>query len=300
MFVWSPRGLTWEEFGRRLWSQVVRDDVMASAAQLSFYFVLALFPFLLFLTSLLGYFAESGTELRANLLGYLGSVAPAKAYALIHDTVDEIAAKRGSGKLSFGLIAAVWVASTGMRAIIKSLNAAYGVKEARPWWRQRLVAIGLTIALAVFIVAALTLMFYGSQITLLVARRFEFGDLFTRTWNVVRWVFVLAFVLLAFTSVYLFAPNVKEVRWRWITPGSILAVALWLLISFGFSLYLRFFDSYSATYGSLGAMIVLLLWLYMTGAAILIGGEVNAVVENAAAEAGAPEAKRGGRKRAGG
>lgn len=297
MFEWVPQGLTWKKFGKRLWMQIVRDDVMASAAQLSFYFVLALFPFLLFLTSLLGYFAEAGTDLRANLLRYLGSIAPAKAYTLIYDTIDEISEARSGGKLSFGLLAAVWAASTGMRAIITALNAAYGVREARPWWKRRLVAIGLTIALAVFIISALTLMLYGSQVGLVVARWFDLGDAFTRTWKILQWFFVLAFVLLAFTSIYFFAPNLKDVRWRWLTPGSILAVVLWLLISFAFSLYLRFFDTYSNTYGSLGAVIVLLLWLYLTGTAILLGGEVNAVLENAAAEAGAPEAKHHGQKR---
>lgn len=269
---------------------------MASAAQLSFYFVLALFPFLLFLTALLGYFAEAGTELRANMLRYLGSIMPAKAHELIYETVDEISKGRSGGKLSLGLLAAVWVASTGMRAIITALNKAYGVREARPWWKRRLVAIGLTIALAIFILSALTLMLYGSQIALLVARWLNFGDAFTQVWKIIQWFFVLGFVLLAFTSLYSFAPNLKDVKWRWLTPGSLLAVVLWLLISFGFRLYIHLFQTYSTTYGSLGAVIVLLLWLYLTGAVIILGGEVNAVLENAAAEAGMPDAKARGQK----
>lgn len=296
MFALLPPGLTWKEFGKRLSAQFVRNDVMASAAQLSFYFVLALFPFLLFLTALLGYFAEAGTELRANMLRYLGSIMPAKAYELIYDTVDEISKGRSGGKLSLGLLAAVWVASTGMRAIITALNKAYGVREARPWWKRRLVAIGLTIALAILILSALTLMLYGSQIALLVARWLYFGDAFTQVWKIVQWFFVLAFVLLAFTSLYSFAPNLKDVKWRWLTPGSLLAVVLWLLISFGFRLYIHLFQTYSTTYGSLGAVIVLLLWLYLTGAVIILGGEINAVLENAAAEAGMPDAKARGQK----
>ncbi len=296
MFKWVPQGLTGKEFGKRLWAQLVRDDVMASAAQLSFYFVLGLFPFLLFLLALLGYFAEAGTELRANLLRYLGTVAPAKASALIHNTVAEISAARSGGKLSFGLLTSVWAASTGMRSIITALNAAYGVREARPWWKRRLVAIGLTIALAVFILLALVLMLYGSEIALVIARWFNLGNAFTQAWKILQWFLAIAFVLIAFTLVYFFAPNVKGVKWRWIAPGSTLAAVLWLLISFGFSLYLHFFNTYSATYGALGAVIVLLLWLYLTGAAILLGGEVNAVLENAAAEAGVPEAKQHGQK----
>jgi membrane protein len=296
MINWMPQGLTWKAFGQRLWAQLVRDDVMASAAELSFYFVLALFPFLLFLTSLLGYFADAGTELRANLLAYLGTVAPAKANVLIHDTIAEISEARSGGKLSFGLLAAVWAASTGMQAIITALNAAYGVREGRPWWKQRLVAIELTLALAVFVILALVLLLYGSQIAFIVARWFGFGDTFTSAWVILQWFFVLGFVLLAFNLLYFFAPNLKDSKWRWLLPGSILAVVIWLLISFGFRLYLHFFNNYSATYGSLGAVIVLLLWLYLTGAAIILGGEVNAVLENAAAEAGVPEAKQHGQK----
>lgn len=112
-----------------------------------------------------------------------------------------------------------------------------------------------------------------SQIALFIARWFYFGDAFTQVWKIVQWFFVLGFVLLAFTSLYLFAPNLKDVKWRWLTPGSLLGVVLWLLISFGFRLYIHLFQTYSTTYGSLGAVIVLLLWLYLTGAAIILGGE---------------------------
>lgn len=293
---WKPGGLTWEEFGRRLWAQLKRDDVVGRAAQLSFFFVLALFPFLLFLTSLLGYFAGAGTELRADLLRYLSAVAPAKAYSLIYDTLDEITKERSGEKISFGLLAALWAATAGMSAIISALNAAYGVTEARVWWRKRLVALALTVALAVFINAALLLLLYGGQTGQLVAGWLDFGDAFTRAWKILQWPLVLAFVLLAFTSIYYFAPNVRDARWRWLTPGSLLAVALWLLISFGFRVYLHFFDIYGRTYGSLGAVIVLLLWLFLTGAVLLLGGEVNAVIENAAAEAGERDAKLHGRK----
>jgi len=297
---WKPGGLTWGEFGRRLWARLKRDDVVGRSAQLSFFFVLALFPFLLFLTSLLGYFAGAGTELRADLLRYLSAVAPAKASALIYDTLDEITEERSGGKISLGLLAALWAATTGMSAVISALNAAYGVTEARVWWRKRLVSLALTVALAVFINAALLLLLYGGQTGQLVAGWLGLGGAFTATWKVLQWPFVLAFVLLAFTSIYYFAPNVEDASWRWLTPGSLLAVALWLLISFAFRAYLYFFDGYGRTYGSLGAVIVLLLWLYLTGAVLLLGGEVNALLENAAAEAGERDAKLRGQKEHGG
>lgn len=296
MFNWLPQGLTWRQCGKRLWAQLVRDDVIARAAQLSFFFILGLFPFLLFLIATLGYFAETGTELRTNLLRYLNKIAPAKAGALIHDIVADISEARSGGKLSFGLLAAIWAASSGMDAIITTLNAAYDIREGRPWWKRRLVAIGLTIALAVFILSALLLMFYGSQTAFVVAQWFNLGDAFTNLWRVLQWFFVLGFVMLAFGLLYAFAPNLKEVKWRWLLPGSMVAVVLWLLISLGFSLYLHFADAFSSTYGSIGAVIVLLLWLFLTGIAILLGGEVNAVLENAAAEAGIHGAKPQGQK----
>lgn len=294
--VWKLGGLTWWEISRRVWRDIYEGDLLTRAAALAYYFLLALFPLLLFLVAMLGYFADTGTELRANLLVYLSKVVPRTASALIRTTVDEITINAGSGKLSFGLLTSIWVASSGMAAIIETLNAAYGVRESRPWWRARLSAIGLTVMLAMLIITALALVLYGGEIGESLAAHFGFGALFTFTWNVLQWPIVLAFVLLSLALIYYFAPDLDEQKWYWITPGSLIAVALWLFVSLAFRIYLRFFDSYSVTYGGLGAVIVLLLWFYLTGAAILVGGAFNAHVENVAAEAGTPGAKRYGEK----
>jgi membrane protein len=294
MALWAFGGLTWGELSRRVWRQVVRDDAVGRSAQLSYFFLFALFPLLFFLFSLLGRFADSGPELRASLFQYLRAVVPGKAHLLIRDTLDEIIEAGSGGKLSFGLIASLWFASFGMGAVISALNAAYGVRESRPWWKEQLVSVGLTVALVLLVASALALLLYGRGIGLLIADRFGLGETFTTAWGVLQWPLVLAFVLLAFALIYYFAPNVREIRWYWITPGSALGLALWLLISFAFRLYLSLFDTYSATYGSLGAVMILLLWLYLTGAAIIVGGELNAVIENAAAEAGDPGAKEHG------
>ena len=293
---WKLGGLTLKELAWRVYEQINKDDVFGRAAQLAYYFLLALFPLLLFLTTLLGYLAEQGTELRENLLNYLATVVPGTASTLIYDTVKEISEGAGGGKLSFGILATLWAASNGMGAISESLNVAYNVKEARPWWKARLVAIGLTIALAVLIISALILVLYGHNIAEAIAGKFGLGDLFTITWKIVQWPIVLFFVLLGFALIYYLAPDIKEARWEWITPGSVAGVTLWLLVSFAFRLYLEHFDTYSKTYGSLGAVIVLMLWFYFTGAAILIGGEINSEIENAAAAAGHPEAKGRGQK----
>jgi membrane protein len=183
-----------------------------------------------------------------------------------------------------------------MSAITESLNVAYDVKESRPWWKQRLVAISLTLALSVLIVSALLLVVAGGNIAEGIANAYGFGSQFAFGWKIVQWPVVLGFMMLAFALIYYFAPDLHEQAWHWLTPGAAIGVVLWLLVSLAFRVYLHFFDSYSKTYGSLGAVIILMLWLYFTGAAVLIGGEINSEIENAAAEEGAPEAKERGEK----
>ena len=293
---WRISGWRWKTFAKHLWTKVNTDDVLNRAAILSFYFLLALFPLLLFLIALLGSFADTGTELRHNLLTYLRAIVPVSASDLINTTVDEISKKSSGGKLSFGLLTSLWFASSGMGAIIEGLNIAYDVKETRAWWKRTLLAIVLTIALAVLIITALALMFYGSHIAEGIANRYGFGAAFTALWTVLQWLFVLVFVFLAFQLIYYFAPDLHEQQLRWLTPGAAVGVILWLLVSFLFGSYLNFYNTYSVVYGSLGAVIILLLWFYLTGVTILIGGEVNAIIEQAAARAGDPEAKAAGEK----
>ncbi|MCA1629315.1 MAG: YihY/virulence factor BrkB family protein [Acidobacteria bacterium] len=275
---WSRGGLGWKELAQRVWREVGEDDIFGNAAKLSYYFLLALFPLLLFLTTLLGYLADAGSELRNEMIRILAAVIPADASSLIFKTVNEVEEHAGGGKLSFGVIATLWAASNGMTAITDALNVAYEVKETRPWWKSRLVALALTVILSVLIMTALLLVLFGGKIAKWVAASYSFGSVFVMTWSVVQWAFVLAFVLLAFALIYYFAPDVRVRRWQWITPGTVTAVVLWLLVSFAFRLYLHFFNSYSATYGALGAVIILMLWFYLTGAAILIGGEINSEI----------------------
>ena len=275
---WSRGGLGWKDLGKRVWGEVNEDDIFGNAAKLSYYFLLALFPLLLFLTTLLGYFADAGSDLRNELIRMLGTVIPADASSLIFQTVNEVEEHAGGGKLSFGILATLWAASNGMGAITDALNVAYEVRETRPWWKSRLVSLMLTAILSVLIMSALLLVLCGGKIAQWVAASYSFGSVFVATWAVVQWAFVLGFVLLAFAMIYYFAPDVRVRRWQWITPGTATAVVLWLAVSFAFRLYLHFFNSYSATYGALGAVIILMLWFYLTGAAILIGGEINSEI----------------------
>jgi membrane protein len=269
----------WQDFVEQLWKRINEHDIAGRAAQLSYYFLLALFPLLLFLVTLLGYFAEAGSQLRNSLLAYLAAVMPRSAVQLVRSTLDEISSARGGGKLSFGLLAALWAGSTGMVAISDTLNIAYHVKETRSWWKLRLVSLLLTIALSSLILVALALVFYGGKIANALADQLGFNEVFKLLWTILQWIIGLVFLFAGFSLIYRFAPDAQHPGQKWLTPGAAVAVLLWLLISFGFRLYLHFFNSYSLTYGSLGALIVLMLWFYLTGLVILIGGEINSQLE---------------------
>jgi membrane protein len=271
--------LNWKTFAGRIWTRINEHDLFGRAAQLSYYFLLALFPLLLFLLTLLGYFADAGSDLRFKLLTYLSTVMPRSAVTLVRSTLDEITAARGGGKLSLGILAALWAASNGMGAISDTLNAAYGEKETRSWWKIRLVAVSLTVMVSLFIVLALALVLYGGNIGDRIATHFGLGAAFTIVWKILQWPIALFFLLLTFDLVYYFAPNPSRPRRKFWTAGAATAVVLWLLVSFAFRAYLHFFNSYSVTYGSLGALIILMLWFYFIGMAILIGGEINSELE---------------------
>ena len=294
--LWRLSGLSWRELGKRVWSEIQEDNVFGRAAELSYYFLLALFPFLIFLTSIIGLILGSGTGTRHTLFAYLGRIMPPSAFQLLDDTMREVSTASGGGKLSFGILAALWAASNGMTAITQSLNTAYDLEESRPWWKQRLAAITLTIALSVLIILALVLIVAGGHIAEWLASAYGLGPVFPVAWKIIQWPVVLACMILAFALIYYFAPDVRKQAWTWLTPGAAIGVVLWLLVSIAFRLYLNFFDSYSATYGSLGAVIILMLWLYFTGTAVLIGGEINSEIENAAAKQGEPDAKEKGEK----
>jgi membrane protein len=288
--------LTWAELGRRVYKEALEDDILGRAAQLAYYFLLALFPALLFLTAVLGLVAGEDSEIRQNLFGYLSAVLPPSAYELVTEGVESAIEQSGGAKISFGILATLWAASNGMGAISQTLNVTYDVEETRPFWKTRLTAVLLTLSLGVLIISALVLVLYGHDMAEWVARAFGLGQFFEYGWKVIQWPIVFAFITAAFGLIYYFAPDIKDNQWKWITPGAVIGVLLWLLISLCFKLYLSYFDSYSATYGTLGAVIILMLWFYFTGAAILLGGEINSEIEHAAAEAGEPDAKEAGEK----
>jgi membrane protein len=287
---WSLGELSLLELGRRVWRRIDKDDVFDRAAQLSFFFLLSLFPLLLVLSSLAALAFTSQPDLYDRSLGYLRTVLPAVASELVNATMLDLRNAERGGVLSLGILLTLWSASVGMEALIKGLNTAFDVREFRSWWKRRLVAIVLTAVLALLFLMALTLLLAGGWIGHWLAGRFHIGSAFQALWPLIRTTAMVVFVLLAFNLIYLFAPNLREDRWQPVMPGSLVALAAWIAGSAALKIYVDRSDDYSKLYGSLGAVIVLLLWLYLTGVAILVGGEVNSEIRKAAAESGAQDA----------
>src|SRR5262245_7591781 len=292
---WRLGGLSVRELARRVWDDFWADEVLDRAAALSYYLLFALFPALLFVTALMSVLPSQ--NLMRPLMEYLWRVLPDDAASLIQRTLAEVTHDRRQGLLSLGAAVALWSASAGMVSVMTALNIAYDVTEARPWWKRRLVALGLTLGFVAFLVASLALMVFGAKLGDALGAWLGFGDVFAVFWGLINVPMSIALVLIVIALVYYLAPAVRQ-EWQWVTPGSVLAVALWLIASTGLRLYVNFFNSYSATYGSIGGVILLMLWLYAIGIILLLGALVNAEIENAAAESGSASAKHKGERAA--
>jgi len=291
---WKLGGLTPLQLSKRVYHEIDDDEVLTRSAALAYYFVSALFPMIFFLMAMLGLFAQSH-DLQSSLLNYAARFMPGDAYSLIQKTIKEVANNSSGLKLAFGLALALWSGSGGIVSIMDALNRCYHVKDSRPWWKQRLMAIALTIAISVLTIAALAIVLYGGNIVNFVGSHVGLSSVSVIAWRIVQWPIALFFMVLSFALLYYWSPDTEQ-QWLWITPGSVVGVVTWIGASLLFRVYLHFFNSYSKTYGSLGAVIILLLWLYISGMAVLLGGEINSEIENAAAKRGHPEAKEAGEK----
>jgi len=258
------------DFFKRLWGKIADDDILGNSAQVAFYFSFAIFPLLLFLMSVLGVILSDKTQMQNKLFQMLSDIMPASAFELVRDTLNEVTENASGSKITLGIATTLWAASAGVDNLRGTLNEVYNLKETRSWIRAKLTSLLLTLTIGLLILIAIALVVYGSQVmptdSYLVA---EIG----------QWVAILCLLLLAFALLFNFGPNHAAFQWKWITPGSVLGVILWIVLSLGFRLYLQYFNSYSKTYGSLGAMIILELWLYLTALVILIGGAVNAILD---------------------
>lgn len=259
---------------KQVWTEIRADDVFGRAAQLAYFFLLALFPFLICVIATLSVFGVADRG-RAVLFRLFAEVLPPVAYQLIIRTFEEILRASGPLKMSAGIVASIWSASYGMSAMMDTLNAAYKVRETRSIVKQYLVAVALTIGMGLLIVISTASAVIGAR----VVRALALPHAIWVAWTLARWPFAVALLLLAFAITYYFAPDLKQRSWHWVTPGAVAGVLLLMLISVGVRVYLHFAGSYTATYGSLGGVIVLMLCFWLGGVAILSGGVLNGVLE---------------------
>jgi membrane protein len=292
---WQLGGLSLRELGRRVWANTENENLLNEAAALSYYFIFSLFPAFLFVMALLAVIPIP--QLKDGLMGYITDLLPPDAASVVTKTVQEVLRGGGHGLLSIGAILALWSASSAMSSMMDALNVAYEVQDSRPWWWRRVIAILLTVAFSLFLVLGLVLMMFGPMIGQAIAGPFGLGQHAVDVWNVVSVPIALLLVLTGISLVYYLAPDVEQ-RWQWVTPGAVFAVSAWVLMSLGLRFYTTHFANYNATYGSIGGIILLLLWLYLTGVALLVGAEINSEIEQAAARAGEPTAKAPGEKAA--
>lgn len=269
--------ISWRELAARTVKEISADNVLGLAAQLAYYFLLALVPAIGFLIALTTFFPDGLID---QMMAAAARVMPAEMLALLQDQMASLRSRDQGGLLSAGLLMALWSSSAAMVSASDALNRAYDIEEARPWWRVRLNAMAMTIALAVFVLLAFTLVVAGPEIAGALAQRLGLGAVFTTMWNIVQWPVAFALVVAAVGLINYLGPDAEQ-DWVWITPGAVLATVLWLLASLGFRVYVTHFGDYNATYGSLGGVIAVMLWFYLTGLAILIGAELNAEIEHA-------------------
>lgn len=285
--LWNLQGVHLRQVATGTWNSLIEDRVFGHAAELGFYFLFALFPTLVCASSILGLAARSAWQFYDKLLDYLAIVIPTSALGTVLNTFNETTAAATSGRVTFGLIAAVWSASVGISAIQDTLNAVYKIQDSRSYFVARIQAIGLTVLLTVVVTLGLASMLLGDYFARLTELRIPEFLLRYAAANSIRltsWIVACVLLALTFAVLYYWAPDCKARRWHWLTPGGTIGIAGWLLTSFGLRIYLHYFNNYTVTYGSLGAVIILLMWFYITGLMLLLGAEINSQIEAAAAE----------------
>ena len=253
-----------------------KHEMTTYAAALSYQVFFSLFPFLIFLISLLGFLGIP--EFFSWLQQQVTNLVPAQAAQQVNTVIGQLQQPQG-GLLSFGIVLALWTASAAVRAVMNAVNTAYEVKEGRPAWKLYPLSLFYTLGLALLLILSAALMILGPQIVTWLGARLGLGGVVVTLWNILRLPLLVLLLTLSVALIYYFTPDVEQ-RFRLITPGTVVAVVVWLLASFGFSLYVQNFANYNATYGSLGAIIILLFYFYLSAAILLFGAELNAVLEH--------------------
>ena len=275
----------WGTILARAGRAIYENDCLGSAGELAYFWFLAMFPALLFVVALASSFPVQH-QIYVIVEG-LARVAPGDVLVLVREQLVQIAQGPPRGLLVLSLLGALWSSSSAMTSIIETLNQAYHVKEHRPWWRVRLLAVGLTVVLTAFGLAAIGLMLAGPTLAHQLENSLRVPRRFAWFWAIAEWPIVFGLMVTAIGCVYQFAPAVRRRR-KWMTPGSIVATVVWIIASLGLDWYAARLGDYQRTYGAIGGVIVVLLWLYASGVAILVGAELNAVIEDDAAGSRAP------------
>lgn len=279
--VWSRGGLSWIQLAEELAKRSLEHELFERAAGLSFYFLIALFPLLIVLSAMVGLTLAAETGTYVTLLNYLQTIMPTSAFLLFAQALNQIAGGASGQKLSFGLLISLWTASSGMAALIQALNVAFNVPKPRPWWRRRLVAMALTLTIVLLIAAAMIFLLAGSTAGEILVAHLPLLAALTRLSTFASWLLGLSMLFVWITIVYAFGPNLKRKRWQGILPGTCLALLCWLVASLLLRLYLGTFGSLNHSYGSIAGVIALLFWLYVSAAAVLVGGEINSIIWHA-------------------
>ena len=252
---------------------VDRNHTLQMAAALSYYFVIAVFPALIFLSGVISWIPV--TSLSDQAIGLMGQFIPADGMNLVRKILADVVLPNHSAFLSFGLFGTLWTASGGFAAIIEALNIAYGVEETRAFWKTRPLAVGLTFLVGFLLLTALAVMIVGPNFGNWLSTRLSLSRIWSMVWPSIHWTIAVGFAVLAVEALYFLAPNVKQRFWATL-PGAVLSVACWILLSYGLGFYFRRFAHLNKTYGVLGAVVGLMIWLYWTGFAMLVGAELNA------------------------
>jgi membrane protein len=270
-------GVSIKQFLLDLNREISDDNVYNGAAALGYYLTLAIFPALILLMTIIPYLPIQDVD--KAIMDLLGQALPEEAYGMVKGVVSEVTGERRGGLLSFSLLGTLWAVSTGMYAIMQQLNITYDVKEERSFLRARATALLLSVLFGLLVIGAFSLIVLGGIIEDWLGSQLGFSDVLITLFAVFRWIVIVLALLLGFAMIYRYAPNVEQ-KFSFITPGSVLGVALLIIVSLGFAIYTSNFADYSATYGSIGAVIILMLWLYIAGLVILIGSEINALIEH--------------------
>ena len=278
-------------FVKKLAKRIADNAVTDRAATLAYYFVFALFPFLFTLVTLAAYLPVKNAI--AELMARIDPLMPEEAMGIIDDQLHSLATQQRPRLLTFGLFLALWSASRGVDALRTALNLSYDVKESRPWWKVQVLAIAVTIATSLLMLLSIAGLALGSSAGLWLAARLHVDQFWALLWAWLRWPITSGGVMLVLALLYYFLPDVKQ-EWRYVTPGSVMGTLLWLLMTWGFSVYAENFGSYDKTYGAIGGMIVLMTWFYISGFVFILGGQVNALLEHASAEGKAAGARAAG------